>query len=126
MLFPRLLAVSEVGWTPPARKSYADFLPRLSRQFARLDQQKINYRVPEPLGLDTLSLARQGSKAVITLRSLVPGAQIRYTLDGKMPDETTKLYSQPLTVPLNQRLTVRAVTIAPNGRKSPPAELVLK
>ena len=126
MLFPRLLAVSEVGWTPAARKSYADFLPRLSQQFARLDQKKINYRVPEPLGLDTLSLTRKGGKAVLTLHSLVPGAQIRYTLDGKMPDETTELYTKPLAVPLNQQLTVRAVTIAPNGRKSPPAELLLK
>lgn len=126
MLFPRLLAIAEVGWRPAAARSYAEFLPRLSQQFARLDQQKINYRVPEPLGLDTLSLVRQGSKAIFTLRSLVPGAQIRYTLDGKMPDETTELYTRPLAVPVGEQLTVRAVTIAPNGRRSPPAELRLK
>ena len=126
MLFPRLLAVSEVAWTPAARKSYAAFVPRMSQQFARLDQKKINYRVPEPLGLDSIGLVKQGGKAVFTLRSLVPGAQIRYTLDGHLPDETAALYTQPLAVPLNHRLTVRAVTIAPNGRKSPPAELLVK
>lgn len=126
MLFPRLLAISEVGWRPAAAKSYAEFLPRLSQQFARLDAKKINYRVPEPLGLDTLSLVRQGGKVLFTLRSLVPGAQIRYTLDGKMPDETTELYTKPLAVPVGEQLTVRAVTIAPNGRRSPPAELLLK
>ncbi|MBO2011180.1 beta-N-acetylhexosaminidase [Hymenobacter negativus] len=126
MLFPRLLAVSEVAWTPAASKSYAAFLPRMSQQFARLDQQRINYRVPEPLGLDSTSMVKQGSKAVFTLRSLVPGAQIRYTLDGHLPDETAALYNGPLAVPLNNRLTVRAVTIAPNGRKSPPAELLVK
>jgi hexosaminidase len=126
MLFPRLLAVSEVAWTPAARKSYPEFVPRMSQQFARLDAKKVNYRVPEPLGLDSVSMVKQGGKAVFTLRSLVPGAQIRYTLDGLMPDETTALYTKPLSVPTGQQLLVRAVTIAPNGRKSPPAEFVVK
>lgn len=126
MLFPRLLAVAEVAWTPATQKNYAGFLPRLGQQYARLDLHKINYRVPEPLGLDSTNQARQSGKAVFTLRSPVPGAQIRYTLDGKLPDETTELYTQPLAVPTGNRLTVRAVTIAPNGRHSPPAELVVK
>ncbi len=126
MLFPRMLAAAEVAWVPAARRNYADFLPRMGQQFARLDAHKINYRVPEPLGLDSLSLVRQGSKAVFTLRSLVPGAQIRYTLDGQLPDETTELYTKPVAVPVGSRLTVRAVTIAPNGRKSPPAELLVR
>jgi len=126
MLFPRLLAVSEVAWTPAASKSYAAFLPRMGQQFARLDVKKIHYRVPEPLGLDSVSQVKQGDKAVFTLRTLVPGAQIRYTLDGHLPDETTALYTKPLAVPLNRQLTVRAVTIAPNGRQSPPAELLVK
>ncbi|TGD77661.1 beta-N-acetylhexosaminidase [Hymenobacter wooponensis] len=126
MLFPRLLAVSEVAWTPAARKSYAAFLPRMSQHFARLDAKKVNYRVPEPLGLDSANLVAQGGKAQFTLRSLVPGAQIRYTLDGKLPDETTELYTKPFDVPQGRQLTVRAVTIAPNGRKSPPAELLVQ
>ncbi|MBC8084503.1 MAG: family 20 glycosylhydrolase, partial [Hymenobacter sp.] len=126
MLFPRLLAVSEVGWMPAANKQYADFLPRMGQQFARLDAKKINYRVPEPLGLDSASLVKQGNKAVFTLRSLVPGAQIHYTLDGKLPDETTERYTKPLAVPLSSQLTVRAVTVTPNGRKSPPAQLLVK
>jgi hexosaminidase len=126
MLFPRFLAAAEVAWTPAAKKNYAEFLPRMGQQFARLDAKHIHYRVPEPLGLDSTSLVKQGDKAVLTLRSLVPGAQIRYTLDGHMPDETTELYTKPLAVPLNRQLTVRAVTITPNGRKSPPAELLVK
>ena len=126
MLFPRLLAAAEVAWTPAANRRYEAFLPRMSQQFARLDHKKINYRVPEPLGLDSASQVKQADRAVFTLRSLVPGAQIRYTLDGKLPDETTELYTKPLAVPLNRQLTVRAVTIAPNGRSSPPAEFLVK
>ncbi|MDF7815654.1 family 20 glycosylhydrolase [Hymenobacter sp. YC55] len=126
MLFPRFLAAAEVAWTPAALKSYEAFLPRMGQQFARLDAKKINYRVPEPLGLDSASVVKQGNKAVLTLRTLVPGSQIRYTLDGKMPDETTELYTKPFTVPQNRQITVRAVTVAPNGRKSPPTELLIK
>lgn len=125
-LFPRLLAVAEVAWTPAAQKNYADFLLRLGPQYAYLDARKVNYRVPEPLGLDSASQVVQGGRAIFTLRSLVPGAQIRYTLDGKLPDETTDRYTQPLAVPTGRRLTVRAITIAPNGRHSPPTELLVK
>ncbi|WP_375436011.1 beta-N-acetylhexosaminidase, partial [uncultured Hymenobacter sp.] len=125
MLFPRFLAAAEVAWTPAALKSYDAFLPRMGQQFARLDAKKINYRVPEPLGLDSTNVVKQGNQAVLTLRTLVPGSQIRYTLDGKMPDETTELYTKPLAVPLNRQITVRAVTVAPNGRKSPPAQLLV-
>ncbi|UOG77506.1 family 20 glycosylhydrolase (plasmid) [Hymenobacter tibetensis] len=125
MLFPRFLAAAEVAWTPAALKSYEAFLPRMGQQFARLDAKKINYRVPEPLGLDSATVVKQGNKAVLTLRTLVPGSQIRYTLDGKMPDETTDLYTKPFTVPQNRQITVRAVTVAPNGRKSPPVQLLI-
>ncbi|WP_375379542.1 FN3 associated domain-containing protein [Hymenobacter volaticus] len=126
MLFPRFMAAAEVAWTPAALKSYDAFLPRMGQQFARLDAKKINYRVPEPLGLDSASVVKQGNKTVLTLRTLVPGSQIRYTLDGKMPDETTELYTKPFTVPQSRQITVRAVTVAPNGRKSPPTELLIK
>ncbi|TDN38713.1 beta-N-acetylhexosaminidase [Hymenobacter sp. UV11] len=126
MLLPRMLALAEVAWTPAARRAYPDFLPRLGQQYARLDQKNINYRVPEPLGLDSASVVRQGGKAVFTLRSLVPGGQVHYTLDGTLPDATSDRYTKPLAVPVGERLTVRAVTVAPNGRNSPPAELLVK
>ena len=126
MLFPRMLAVSEVAWTPAAQRTYADFLPRLGQQYARLDAKKVTYRVPEPLGLDSASQVMQGGKAMFTLRTLVPGAQIHYTLDGKLPDETTDRYTKPLSVPTGRRLLVRAVAIAPNGRHSAPVEVLVK
>src|SRR5215210_2933182 len=123
MLFPRLLALCEVAWTPYARKDYKNFLQRLGKQFPRLDAKKVMYRVPEPAGLDKEKIVTQGNKATITLTTIFPSSQIRYTLDGHIPDETTELYTKPITVPTNQNLKVRAVTIAPNGRHSVPSEL---
>jgi hexosaminidase len=125
MLFPRLLALSEVAWTPAANKNYDSFLQRLGKQFAGLDAKDIHYRVPEPTGLDSAKLVIQGNKALITLQTIVPGAQMHYTLDGTIPNETTHLYTKPIAVPVNLNLKVRAVTIAPNGRHSVPAEWII-
>jgi len=125
MLFPRFLALAEVAWTPYNQKNYDNFLLRLGKQFRRLDAENIYYRIPEPIGLEKDQIATQGNKATITLRSIVPGAQIRYTLDGTIPNETTELYTKPIAVPVNLNLKVRAVTIAPNGRHSVPAEIVI-
>jgi hexosaminidase len=87
MLFPRLLALSEVAWTPYARKDYWNFLQRLGKQFPRLDAKKVMYRVPEPTGLDKEKIVTQGNKATITLTTILPSSQIpvhvRWTYSGR-------------------------------------------
>jgi hexosaminidase len=44
MAFPRLTALSEVVWTPPARKDYASFLERLTPHLSRLGALDVNFR----------------------------------------------------------------------------------
>jgi hexosaminidase len=43
MIFPRLSALSEVLWSPKAKKDYPDFEKRLQAQFKRYDLWKVNY-----------------------------------------------------------------------------------
>jgi hexosaminidase len=43
--FPRACALAEVGWSPPQRRDYDDFLQRLRAHLARLDQARVNYRM---------------------------------------------------------------------------------
>ena len=44
MLFPRIVAIAEVLWTPKERKDFADFSRRLTtRHYARLDALDVNY-----------------------------------------------------------------------------------
>jgi hexosaminidase len=65
MVFPRLLALSEIGWSPAAQRTseqspaYQDFIGRLAEQGARLQTAGVNfYPTPEvPWGLD-LSVAQ--------------------------------------------------------------------
>jgi hexosaminidase len=44
MAFPRTCALSEVVWSPAARKNYADFLQRMAAHAQRLDALKVNHR----------------------------------------------------------------------------------
>jgi len=44
MVFPRLVALAEVAWTPAGLKNYGDFTARLTKHFARLAVLDVNYR----------------------------------------------------------------------------------
>ncbi len=43
MVFPRMIALSEVLWSPKANRDWKDFERRLPTIFERLDKEKINY-----------------------------------------------------------------------------------
>lgn len=42
--FPRAVALAEVVWSPPQRRSFEDFLRRLEPHLKRLDMRQVNYR----------------------------------------------------------------------------------
>ena len=44
MVFPRMFAIAELGWTQPGRKDFTDFKERLDRHKPFLDAQRVNYR----------------------------------------------------------------------------------
>lgn len=125
-LFPRLLALSEIAWVPSERKDYSHFMKKISAHFSRLDEQSINYRIPSPTGLSENKIAKKGNKVQLSLESIVPRSTIHYTLDGHMPDETSSIYTQPIVIPIGRNIRVRAITLAPNRRKSAPVEYVVQ
>jgi hexosaminidase len=53
MSFPRAIALAEVLWTPAGKRNYRGFLTRLTSELSKLDRVKVNYRVPEPVDLET-------------------------------------------------------------------------
>ena len=104
--FPRLLALSEVAWTPKALRSYPSFLDRLSRQYARLDAKGCGYRVPEPRIAAT---EPAGDSLRVTLAPAVAGAPIVYTTDGSYPTVHSPRYAAPVTVA--RAADLRAMTV---------------
>lgn len=119
MVFPRILALSEVVWSPLENKNYADFQKRLQSHFLRLDKQNVNYRIPEPVGLKNVILSN-GDTAKIEMKSPFPGGKIFYTTDGTEPTESAKLYEKPFEISLNpnEKAEVKTIVVNSKGRKS--------
>lgn len=119
MLFPRLFALAEVAWSPQEEKNYDDFRRRLPYQLGRLERQGVNYRVPEPDGLNNFYTATQ-DHATVELRPVVPGSQIYYTLDGSQPNDHSRRYQSPFEIPLaeNAQTVLNLVVVTPGGQRS--------
>jgi len=119
MAFPRMIALSEVLWSSPEDKNYADFWNRLSAHFPRLDRQNVNYRIPEPVGLNNVIVSGDG-KTVVELFTSIPGSKIHYTIDGSTPNEASKVFKKPIEIELQQgkKTELKTVVVNENGRKS--------
>jgi hexosaminidase len=119
MLLPRLLALSEVAWSPLANKNYADFADtRLPGHLAWLDKNGFDYHVPTAIGAkDTVMI---GSKLTAVLKPSVEGAKVHYTIDGYTPRETDLIYTIPLNldIPVDQYRELQTIVITPSGKRS--------
>jgi len=120
MAFPRMLAMAEDVWSTPENKNFADFQRRLSANFAHLDKQNVNYRIPEPTGLENRVLA-QTEGVNLDMTPSVPGAKLFYTIDGSTPTDKSQLYTKPtgiLEEPARDRMDVKVIEVLPSGRTS--------
>ncbi len=92
MLFPRLLAIAEIGWTPQTERSYPDFLRRVAGQLPALKARGINsYPLKRIAVYSEIDTARR--EVALRLSSEQPSAEIRYTTDGTMPTASSRLYT---------------------------------
>lgn len=118
MLFPRLLALAEVVWSPKQR-DWPDFQRRLYHHFDRLAARKINFRVPPPEGIG--GRKRIFTREILNLTSPLPSAKIVFTLDGTFPKKDSPILVSPLEIIDNT--IFRAATLLPNGRMSHPVSM---
>jgi hexosaminidase len=110
MTMPRMLALSEVGWAKPT--SYDEFNSRVADHYRRMDELKINYRLPD------LPALRENvvfiDKETLTLEKPTAVTEIRYTTDGSTPTAASTLYKDPITV--DASTIFRVLTLGANGR----------
>ncbi len=119
MLYPRLMALAEIAWTPLHRKDASDFFEnRLLRHLAALDRTEILYRVPGPIGVSDTTLRGRSFKLI--LKPSVEGGKIYYNFDGQDARETDYLYEKPIDIILYQgeKRQMKSVVIAPSGKRS--------
>lgn len=119
MAFPRMLALAEVVWSPAEARRWDGFLDRLPAQLQRLAAAGAVYRLPDVQGVgrDRLTL---DDAVTVRLRAPIPGAVIRYTLDGSDPGPDSPAYDRPLALRVDSgpvTVTVRAFS---GGRVSAP------
>lgn len=96
MVFPRILAMSEVVWSNSKRKDYNNFVSRVENFNKRLDVLGVNYanHLYEIKGeLDTDNNVLQ-----YKLQALTEGKTMRYTVDGSNPTLTSTIYKKPIAV----------------------------
>jgi hexosaminidase len=120
MLFPRAIAIAEVGWTKPENKNYEDFTTRrLPHALAAIEKLNINYRIPEA----AIAIIQDNPtiKKKITITPFTANSKVYYTVDGHKADNTANLYTGTVTMPYisdGQPATLRYVIVTADNRTS--------
>jgi hexosaminidase len=93
MVFPRIIALSEVLWSDPAERNWEEFKSRLYAHYRLLQKMNVNYCRPSDK-VEIMPVIDPVSKtAIITLNTEQYQPQIRYTTDGTTPGIDSKIYA---------------------------------
>lgn len=95
MVFPRALALSEIAWSEKGKKDYTWFLEKLRYHRYFMNRMKMNY-YPYFDEIAAEMKSQANGNLSLTLKTTLPEAQIRYTLDGSVPNAKSRLYQTPV------------------------------
>lgn len=126
MIFPRMMALSEVLWSPKSSRNWSDFEKRLPVMFKRLEEQGCRYSkayydlVPKVLPTANFEGVQY------QLQTRMKNYQIRYMEEGEMGKkpgsqtgnhwENSQIYQSPILV--NKKSTLVAATFKEKERMS--------
>lgn len=116
MVYPRVIALAELTWSPLSRKDYADFERRIYNASARLDYHGVNYHIPLPEGVLTQNVVYTGESTELEF-SNTRGIDMVYTLDGSEPTATSTKYTEPIVI-TSDNAEVKIATLMPTGKLS--------
>jgi hexosaminidase len=98
MAMPRMLALSEVVWSPRKARNWNDFRQRMISQYKRLDNMQVNYSKGS-FGAEVRTFYDKKDKVLkAVLSSEQPAIPIIYTLNGNDPKSTSPVYSEPILI----------------------------
>lgn len=104
MIFPRLLALSEVGWGTADPKNYKEFEGRVINEFKVLDKMGIDY-AKSIYNINGKVQPRVGGISYKLSTSQKPEG-IRFTTDGSVPTENSQTYDVP--IPVSKTMTIKS------------------
>jgi hexosaminidase len=98
MVFPRIIALSEVTWSNKTAREWTDFQSRLTAHYRILQQKNVNYCRPSDRVEISPVINAAARQTTITLSTEQYNPEIRYTIDGSMPIATSTVYAGPFTL----------------------------
>ncbi|MCE9558563.1 MAG: family 20 glycosylhydrolase [Armatimonadetes bacterium] len=123
MIFPRMLAMSEVLWSPKDARNYDDFERRLTPAYARFVREGTNFYSEAPTA--DYGLIVMGDSCEVSFKMPpIPGLSMRYTTDGSTPTLKSQLYTGPVKV--SKPCTVKARTFMGTTDLNQPVEVLCR
>ena len=116
-LYPRALALSEIGWSPKENKNFDNFASRVDNDACiRLKEHDVNFHIPlpeQPYGSCDYEAFTDNN--TVTFKTTRPEKMV-YTLDGSEPTPQSTIYTAPLQ--FTQSATIKIATLLPCGYMS--------
>ncbi|MBW3128338.1 glycoside hydrolase family 20 protein [Hymenobacter profundi] len=97
MVFPRLLALAEIAWSPGGGRNYPAFLQRVRTHNAVLHAQGVAPSRTYDWLTDSLWAGPKGLP-MLQLRTTAANGVIRFTTDGSAPTPQSPVYQAPLAI----------------------------
>lgn len=112
-LFPRLVALAEVAWSPKGAKDWSNFVVGLDNVLKHLSAKGINYS-EAMFNIQHKAIVDKG-KVKVELECERPDVEIKYTVNGMEPDASSLVYTEPLYVDSDTK--IRCATYSKSGVK---------
>jgi hexosaminidase len=113
-LYPRIAALSELGWSSASAHDWNGFLPRLSAELARYRALGIGYA--DTAFAPAFDVTADGKGMLrVSLSNQANFGEIRYTTDGSVPTSTSTAYVRSLEFSAQGKVMLRAATFGPGG-----------
>jgi len=113
-VFPRIAALSELGWSAASAHDWNGFLQRLSAELARYRALGIGYA--DTAFAPTFAVTATPKRMLrVALSNQANFGEIRYTTDGSAPASRSAQYVRPLEFSAQGNVTLRAATFGPGG-----------
>lgn len=118
-IYPRILALSELTWTPLESKDFEDFSRRLENASVRLDMHDINYHIPQPEqvggSMNHVAFTDDVQIAFETTRPI----RMIYSTDGREPDNINDFATYESPLRFTETTTLKIRSVMEGGRMSP-------
>ena len=107
MIYPRIIALAEVGWTPVKNKHPESFKRRINNEIRHIKAKGYNPFTLSELVQTSQTVDYAKKRIMLSLTSEKHPIDIRYTTDGSEPTASSKLYKKPFAVKDSILLTAR-------------------